>query len=334
MLPIFSRLLRFAVAFVVAFTIARPALAEDPVEELLAPLLEAAQDGSEKVAIPTLGGLQYWNDQRVVGDWRIQRNVISGHYRLLDGDEHRRAWGTFEACQKRLQAAIDASDATPASGEVVVVLHGLGSGRWAMKPLAKRLRDDGFSVITFGYSTTSGGVADHAGTLAKVLEGQTEAEKIHFVAHSLGNLVVRHYLADHAEKLDPRIGRMVMLAPPNQGAAVAATWAKNKAVANTFGPVLKELGPGWNDLAPRLGTPAEFAVIAGGMKNDYGFNLLLDGDDDGTVRVAETQLDGARDTMLVPCLHTLIVYRDDVVQATANFLRHGNLAEAAKRNKP
>jgi pimeloyl-ACP methyl ester carboxylesterase len=300
-------------------------------EELAARAIEIA---SKTPAMPTFGGLQYWNDVRVVGAWRIQRNVLTGHYRLLDGDDHRQAWGTFEECDTKLQKAVDAGDATPARGEVVVVLHGLGSGRWAMHSLTKHLREEGFTVIEFGYSTTSGGVAEHAAALAKVLEGQTGVEKIHFVAHSLGNLVVRHYLADQAETPDERIGRMVMLAPPNQGAAAAKTWARSKAMTRTLGPVLEELGPDWDTLAPKLATPQEFAIIAGGLGNSYGFNVVLDGDDDGTVRLEETQLDGAKENLVVPSLHSLIVYRDDVFLATTNFLRHGSFEKPSAEGKP
>lgn len=334
LLPKLPKLLALSAGLAAAFAWSSLASAQEPAQDFLNDLVAAAKENSAKVALPTLGGLQYWNDQRVVGDWRIQRNVLTGHYRLLDGDDHRRAWGTWDDCDERLQSAIDAGDATPAAGEVVVMLHGLGSGRWAIHPLAKHLHDEGFSVIEFGYSTTSGGVAEHAATLARVVDGQTEAEKIHFVGHSLGNLVVRHYLADHAESLDPRIGRMVMLAPPNQGAAVAKTWAKNPAIANTLGPVLKELGPGFDDLAPKLGTPSEFAVIAGGLANDHGFNPVLEGDDDGTVRVEETALDGAKESLVVPSLHSLIVYRDDVYDATTNFLRHGAFTEPAPKAEP
>jgi pimeloyl-ACP methyl ester carboxylesterase len=300
-------------------------------DELAARVLEVA---AKTPAMPTFGGLQYWNDVRVTGEWRIQRNVLTGHYRLLDDDDHRQAWGTFEECDEQLEKAVAEGDATPARGEVVVVLHGLGSGRWAMHSLTKHLRDQGFTVIEFGYSTTSGGVAEHAAALAKVLADQTGAEKIHFVAHSLGNLVVRHYLADHAESPDPRVGRMVMLAPPNQGAAAAKTWARSKAMTRTLGPVLKELGPDWKTLAPKLATPTEFAIIAGGMGNDYGFNVVLDGDDDGTVRVEETRLEGATESLVVPSLHSLIVYRDDVFAATTNFLRHGSFEAPDAEGKP
>ena len=32
----------------------------------------------------TLGGRQLWGDVAVFHDWRIQKNILTGHYRLLD----------------------------------------------------------------------------------------------------------------------------------------------------------------------------------------------------------------------------------------------------------
>ena len=34
----------------------------------------------------TTGGRQIWTDQLVFHDWRIQKNSLTGHFRLLDGD--------------------------------------------------------------------------------------------------------------------------------------------------------------------------------------------------------------------------------------------------------
>ena len=52
----------------------------------------------------TLGGKQFWTDELVHGSWRIQRNVLSDHYRLLDPNNTRRAWGSWEHCHREWQA--------------------------------------------------------------------------------------------------------------------------------------------------------------------------------------------------------------------------------------
>jgi pimeloyl-ACP methyl ester carboxylesterase len=302
---------------------------EPAAQDLADEILAAARGELPNVPVPTLGGLQYWNDTQIVGGWRIQQNVLTGHYRLLDDNERRQVWGVQSVCQRRLDAACENGDAKPAKGEVVIVLHGLGSGRWAMGSLVKHLREAGFSVVDVGYSTTSGTVADHAETLAKIIHSFDEAEKLHFVAHSLGNLVTRRYFADLAankkdHRMRDRIGRMVMLAPPNHGSARAKFWAESQLFVNTLGPTVKEMGPNWKELEATLATPpGEFGIIAGGLGNQSGFNLTIDGDDDGTLSVEETRLDGAADFAVISCTHSLLVYHDDVLEYTTRFLRQG-----------
>ena len=49
------------------------------------------------IPLPTLGGLVFWNDLAEVNGWRVQQNIITGHCRVLDEDNIRRAWGGEEA---------------------------------------------------------------------------------------------------------------------------------------------------------------------------------------------------------------------------------------------
>ncbi|MGQ9575532.1 MAG: hypothetical protein ACUVUC_09450 [Thermoguttaceae bacterium] len=41
--------------------------------------------------MPTLGGKQFWADELLFHQWRIQRNVLTGHCRLLVGRKLMRA---------------------------------------------------------------------------------------------------------------------------------------------------------------------------------------------------------------------------------------------------
>src|SRR5437868_348541 len=54
------------------------------------------------VAAPTLGGKQFWTDELLFRDWRIQRNTLTANYRLLDENDVRRAWGSFVDCRAKL----------------------------------------------------------------------------------------------------------------------------------------------------------------------------------------------------------------------------------------
>ncbi|HVT27071.1 MAG TPA: lipase, partial [Lacipirellulaceae bacterium] len=158
------------------------------------------------------------------------------------------------------------------------------------------------------------------------LEGVTE---INFIAHSLGNLVVRHWLkdlADEGRRLPDgqSFGRMVMLTPPNLQPRLATILVRGKLAQFVAGPAAEAMASGWEGLEPRLATPPfEFGVLAGGKGDGRGYNPLIPGDDDGVVTVASTRLAGARDFRLLPVLHTFFMNDRRVQEYAVRFLRHG-----------
>jgi len=148
----------------------------------------------------------------------------------------------------------------------------------------------------------------------------------------LGGLVVRTLLARQGDawRTRLRLGRIVMLAPPSQGSAVAET-------LKDFMPFEWLAGPSGQDVtasgveAERIPVPpCEFGVIAGGKNDDRGWNPLLVGDDDGVVTVEETRLPGATDFLLVERAHTFIMRAPEVVEATRNFLLAGIFSKSGE----
>ena len=51
-------------------------------------------DSLWNLATRTLGGLQFWGDVCAFHGWRIQHNVFTNHFRLLDPSDVRWAWGS------------------------------------------------------------------------------------------------------------------------------------------------------------------------------------------------------------------------------------------------
>jgi len=148
------------------------------------------------------------------------------------------------------------------------------------------------------------------------------------VGYSLGGIVIRRFFADDRNrrqgKIDPRFGRMVMIGPPNQGSQLAARWGDNPIFELLLGKAGRQLGPLWAWEAQHLATPPiEFGIVAGGRGDEWGFNPLLPGDDDGVVSVASTRLAGASDWIVVPALHALLPRQAKVHQYTLRFLQHG-----------
>ncbi|MDX1964571.1 MAG: hypothetical protein SFX18_15575 [Pirellulales bacterium] len=283
-----------------------------------------------------------WSDEAVIHDWRIQKNCRDGSCRVLDEMLKPQGTGTFEECLASLRQAQTQLPAPPAHARVVLVLHGLGRYREYCESMAAAIRKEtDAKVICLGYPSTQADVAAHAASLASVIRHLPEVQEIDLVAHSLGNIVIRHYWRDQtdpAKKLspDPRIRRIVMVGPPNQGAQLARRAGQNVLFDSFSGPSGQQLARGWEKLEPQLGTPTcEFGIIAGGLGNDFGYNVLIDGDDDILVGVEEAKLPGARDFVLLPASHFRQMSDPQVQQAAVRFLQHGYfLTEAEKQPLP
>ncbi|MGD9128115.1 MAG: alpha/beta hydrolase [Planctomycetia bacterium] len=277
----------------------------------------------------TLGGKQFWNDVHFFHGWHIQRNAVTGHYRLLDAEEKRHAWGTFEGCKKKLDEVRKEENLPPMKGKAVIILHGLVRSHKAMESIADYLRDEGgYKIINVEYASTQHSTEENAQTLASVIESLDGIEEINFIGHSLGNIVVRRYLHDHIDPktgkpTDKRIRRMVMLGPPNHGSMIAKALADNT-IFSVNGRTGQELGKDWDELDKNLATPPfEFGIIAGGKGDGEGYNPVLPGDDDGTIRIETARLRGATDFSRVPVLHSFLMNDKKVQEQTLRFLQHG-----------
>ena len=108
--------------------------------------------------------------------------------------------------------------------EVVVLIHGLGRTKLSFTMMARALEREGFEVVTWGYSSTCCTVPEIGADLAESLSESVDDEhdKVHFVGHSTGNIVVRWLLE---EEPPTRVGHVVMLAPPNGGSEMADRYA-------------------------------------------------------------------------------------------------------------
>lgn len=300
------------------------------------------QDGDSaplpNLATPTLGGTQLWSDELVLRGWRIQRNFVTGHFRLLDAANVRQAWGTYEQCARQFELLRAEKKLAPHRGSVVVLLHGLGATRGTMEGLGTFLETEGkFEVVNVTYASTRAELSRHAASLAKVIDGLRDATEIHFVAHSLGNMVLRQYLTDpqrpgQPRPIDPRIRRIVMLGPPNQGAQWGARFKDLLIFEPVVGKSAAQVSDLNVDLNKLLATPTvEFGIVAGAQGNGRGLNPLIGGDDDLIIGLEETKLAGARDFLTVPVVHRWLMDDAKVRECTVRFLQHGYFVSATAR---
>jgi len=300
-------------------------------EERLARHLAPPADGRRpNLPFWTLGGLQFWGDEMWYCGWRIQCHALDGHCRLLTPRGVRRAWGAYEDCEAAFRRLVDRTAVRPRSDQFVVLLHGLLETRHAFRRIEKALAQAGYETVTVKYASTRTSIDEQAAQLERLLARLEGARRIHFVTHSLGGIVVRQYLAAHR---DARIGRLVMIAPPNQGAVMADLLADRLLYKALTGPAGQQLLSDSDGFIAALPAPwCEFGVIAAGLGDGLGFSPLIPGDDDGVVGVAETRLEGMRDFLVVPATHGLVTTRKRTIQAVLTFLQTGRFEGSVEKS--
>lgn len=209
--------------------------------------------------------------------------------------------------------------------EVVVLLHGILRSKSSMDAMGEFLQKQGYETINLGYPSAAHDITELAdGKLDDALKDvKNDPDKtVHFVTHSMGGIVVRTYLASHTLT---NLGRVVMLAPPNQGSQVADFLKDGLWYQWMYGPSGQELGTGKKGFISQLGAVHfELGVIAGSMSiNPVTSGLLLPGNDDGTVTVKDTKVDGMKDHIVIPAMHSFIMWDGEAQRQTAYFLEHG-----------
>jgi triacylglycerol lipase len=220
------------------------------------------------------------------------------------------------------------SDAISPNGrfesENVILLHGLCRTSHSMSKMRRALKAAGYTVWNVDYSSRTALIpklADDAIGKALVQCRQNGAVKIDFVTHSMGGILVRSYLARHSV---PDLGRVVMLAPPNQGSELVDKLGAFAPFKWIHGPAGNEMGTDKDSLPNQLG-PARFPVgiIAGDRSINWINSLIIPGPDDGKVSVTRTKLTGMSDFIVIHATHPLIVRNRQAIEQTIAFLRSG-----------
>jgi triacylglycerol lipase len=213
--------------------------------------------------------------------------------------------------------------------EVVVLLHGLARSERSMTKLASALTAEGYDVINVGYASTKAPIntlADEAIGPALVEAKIRQAARVHFVTHSMGGILIRQYL-----KVRPieRLGRVVMLGPPNQGSEIVDLLGDSRIFSAINGPAGRQLGTKPDSLPNRLG-PVDFdlGVIAGDRSINWINSLLIAGADDGKVSVERTKVTGMKAHLVIHATHPYLMRNSRAIRETVHFLREGRFSPA------
>ncbi len=216
--------------------------------------------------------------------------------------------------------------------ETVVCTHGFWSHGAGMFLIKRRLEKEyGLRALLFSYPSVRGTLDENATALGDFIraQGLTGA---HIIGHSLGGVVALRMLANDADAIP---GRVVCLGSPLTGSRACEFLARQDWAEQIIGRSLSAavLGEAANDWATHVCYERDIGIIAGNVPLGFG-QLVAEFDEpnDGTVAVSETQLEGAKDHLVMPVSHKgMLVSRDVADQAAAFLIRGEFLREQTAR---
>lgn len=207
--------------------------------------------------------------------------------------------------------------------EIVVLVHGLWMNGLDMGLLKQRITSAGYQTRRFVYPSMKQCPSANAHLLQAFTAG-LEAQRVHYVAHSLGGLVLRHLFHLYPEQ---RPGHIVTMGTPHQPSSAAWRLMNSRGGRLLLGKSADNglLGyvPPWCDQLHPLG------VIAGTLR--LGLGMIVPGvprPNDGTVAVAETRLEGMTDHVSLPVSHFGMLLSRRVADQTLHFLRYARFDHA------
>ncbi len=207
--------------------------------------------------------------------------------------------------------------------DTVICLHGFWSHGAGMFLIKRRLEKEyGLRVMLFSYPSVRGTLDENAAALANFIQKESIAQT-HIVGHSLGGVVA---LRMYANETDAPPGRLVCLGSPLAGSRAAdflsqQDWAEPILGHSLATGVINKPASDW---AMHVCTQREVGIIAGTVPIGLGqYVAEFDEDNDGTIAVSETQLEGARDHLTMPVSHKGMLVSPDVVDQAAAFLKRG-----------
>jgi pimeloyl-ACP methyl ester carboxylesterase len=220
--------------------------------------------------------------------------------------------------------------------EHVVLIHGLLRTHFSMLRLERRLRAAGYVTHNQTWPLRTNSIRACGGALGAMVEEVIEKdhpERVHFVGHSLGGLVVRAFLNNAPVPVQSRLGRAVLIGTPNNGSAVA--WKLQRQLGAAI-PVLRELASpecirGF--CGERL--PIETLIIEG--TSTAGINPVSwlsrawfgEARNDGVVSGAEVAMECDNVSMArLRENHTFLPLNSEVVEKTVQFLQSGAARQA------
>jgi pimeloyl-ACP methyl ester carboxylesterase len=206
----------------------------------------------------------------------------------------------------------------------VILIHGIVNHR-SMSTLNRQFKRDGWDVINWKYPSTKKTIDEHGRDLAEAIRNiSTDNETpIHYVAFSLGGLVLRAALS--ASNLPPaaKEGKVILISSPINGSKLARSIdlvpLANRILGNHAGRELQKTSPG--DFSERS-FPENMPILV--LSGTFGLNPVFREANDGKVSVSESCPKAPHTHKYVLAGHAWICRNPMVFDACVDFIENGS----------
>jgi len=192
------------------------------------------------------------------------------------------------------------ADRLPPGKLPILLVHGFGCSRGVWWLLRRRLEAAGHTVATVSLVppyTSMGKLVPQLNQRIEEVCAATGSKQLTLIAHSMGGLICRSYLARHGSE---RVDRLVTLATPHAGSIMSKIG---------FGQNSREMTPGSLWLRDMATETVKIPVIS--LRNAYD-NYVMPQDNQ--------RLPGARDVEMPPVGHIAMLYDEQVANLLLELL--------------
>ena len=212
-------------------------------------------------------------------------------------------------------------------GDYVILIYSNYQLPFAMREIKNTLNKADYCILSFEYNPRDYSIDEIIISLNKFIKKYCIdlKKKINFVTHSSGGLIFRRYL-DKNPLL--KLGRVVMIAPPNQGSELVDFLKKYlnyiyKFIGGKLGQQISTAKDSYIHKTLKQTANFDLGIIAGqGSLSPFSY-FIIRSPHDGMTSVESTKLKGMKDHIIIPASHTLILFFNFTAKKVLNFLKQG-----------
>lgn len=212
-----------------------------------------------------------------------------------------------------------------AETQCVILLHGITRSHTVMSKLESTLKQYHYVVVNKDYPSTSKSINDLANENIQPMIDEClkkNATLINFVTHSLGGIILQVYLQNHKIA---KLGRIVMLSPPNHGSPIPDLLHNIWLYRFITGPAGQELTTSKTSTPNTIQLSSKYSIgIIAGTFNFIPFgNYFFREPNDGAVSVSSAKTNIMQDFIELPVSHPFMMDDATVQFEILNFLKFG-----------